>query len=244
MMSNFLMEMEKASIRAKSSIDGSFHALSFMEDDFGYFLINFFKDNINKNLFLTHVFYDSDDGMNKFQSIILEKSCSYFSRLISIDGLSFHYDSTIPLSSIDLILSDTKIASINIFYKELTLYEGVFFEEIDNGINKKSIERDKLVDSYNKKVQSLNDFSILSSNNKDGLAKSAMNNTIFKNRTKKERLTDLEFLNLEILELENEISELMITKQMLIRNLNNIKYFQEKIHSRISSNLKYKVRTI
>lgn len=242
MMSNFLMEMKKAAIEANSSIENSFHALSFMETDFKYFLLNFFKDNVNQNLFLTHIFYRNNDGMNNFQSIVFEKSCSYFSKLINIDDLSFYYDSTIPLSSIDLILSDTKIASINIFHRELVLYEGVFFEEIDRGIDRKTIERDKLVDSYNKKVQSLNDFSIFSSNNEYGLAKSAINNIILKNKTKKERLTDLEFLNLEILEVENEISELMITRNMLIRNLSNIKYFQEKIQNRICLNLKYKVK--
>lgn len=240
-MANFIREMEHAYSKAKSSIDDSFFALSFIETDFKYFLVNFFRDDINKNLFLTQVFYDNENSMNDFQSYVFNKATIYFSKLISIDGLSFYYDASLPLSSIDLILSDTKIASINIFYKELILYEGVFFEEIDKGIERKARERDKLVDTYNNQVQSLNNFSLLSDSSNSNIAKSALNNTIFKNRTKKERLMNLDSLNMEILQIEDEISELMITKQLLIKNMNNIQYFQEKIQNRVGFNLKYRV---
>lgn len=239
-MNNFLIEMQRTSIKAKSSIDNSFHALSYIDSDFKYFLLNFFNEDINKNLFLTQIFYDGPDSMNQFQSIIFEKSCDFFKKLLCIDGLSFHYDANIPLSSIDLILSDTKIASINIFHRQLILYEKVFFESINNGIEYKTNKRNELVDKYNNKAEGLNDFSIFSIEDESNLAKSVMKTTVLKKKTKKERLNELELLNYEILAIEDEISELMITKQMLIKNLNNIKYFQEKIQSRIFSNLHYK----
>ena len=240
-MSNFLNEMHKESIKAKSSIDNAFDALSYIDSDFKYFLNNFFKDDINKNLLLTQIFYEDNDGAFRFQSVLFEKAALFFKKMFSIDGLSFYYDARLPLSSMDLILSDTKIASINIFYKQLVLYEGVFFENIDKGIEDKSKERDALVDKYNAKVMQLNNFSVLSKEQSDGFAKSVVKNTVFKKQTKKERLTDLESLNFEIISLEDEISELIITKQMLIKNLSNIKYFQEKIENRINSNLDYRV---
>ena len=52
---------------------------------------------------------------------------------------------------------------------------------------------------------------------------------------------NLDSLNMEILQIEDEISELMITKQLLIKNMNNIQYFQEKIQNRVGFNLKYRV---
>lgn len=240
-MNNFLMEMQKASTKAKSSIDNSFEALSFIDTDFKQFLIDFFKEDINKNLLLTQIFYDSPSSIIQFQSTIFEKSCNFFSKLINIEGLCFHYDVNIPLSAIDFILSDTKVASVNIFYKQLILYEEVFFEQINKGLEDKISEKDILLKRYHQDINNLNNYSIFYKEYETGLTQHILNNTVLKKKAKREKLNNLELLRLEILNLEESINELEITKQILLKNLNNIKYFQEKIQSRISLNLKYKI---
>lgn len=240
-MDNFLREMNNVSSRAKTSIDNSYDAIKLINVDFRRFLIQFFCEDTRKNLFITQVFYEGDNSIYNFQQYIFERTCAYLKDILNIDGLSFYFDAKIPLSSIDIVISDTKVASVNIFFKQLTLFERMFFEQIDDGISRKEKERDELQKEYDNYSNNLNNYSILNREKGDGIMDSALNYTLLRKSTKKKRLTKLDELSYSILKLENEISELMITKQMLIKNLSNVKYFQEKISSRISSNLNYRV---
>ena len=67
------------------------------------------------------------------------------------------------------------------------------------------------------------------------------NSTVFRKRARKERIGNVESIGYELMNLENELSELYIVRNMLEKNLVNIKYFQEKIVGRISSRLHYKI---
>lgn len=243
-MNNFLKEMNKTAVEAKNSIDHCLHALTFIDSDFKYFLINFFRTDVSKNLLLTKIFYDSPESMFKFQEILFEKSSDFFSKLLNIDGLEFYYDANVPLSYIDLILADTKIASINIFHKELILYEGMFFEEIDNGINKKSKEIDSLMFELNKLTQGFNNNSIFSYNDNKSLSQNMLDNTLFKKRARKDKIRDFEILRYQIIEAEKDLHELTLTREILMKNLLNIQYFQDKIQSRIITHLNYKINKI
>ena len=105
----------------------------------------------------------------------------------------------------------------------------------------KEKERDKLEKEYDKCLNNLNNYSVFNREDDDRVIDSVLNSTVFKKNVKKKRITKIDELNYNILKLEDEISELLITRQLLVKNLSNIKYFQEKISSRISSNLNYRV---
>lgn len=235
-MNNFLNTMNNTKYQAEMSINNSFNSLKIIDEDFQKFLLDFFKEDINKNLFVTQIFYNGSESIFYFQDYLFKKTCDYLKNLVRIDGLSFYFDANIPLSSIDIILSDTKIASINIFHKQLTLYEEVFFETINRGIDEKTKEKDKLILEYNKCFKTpVKNFSINEN------SKMPLNKISFKKDNQKQKIMILEDINFRIMQLDNEISELYITKNMLEKNLTNIKYFQEKISSRIYNKLKYNV---
>lgn len=240
-MNEFLKEMSNVSLRAQTSIERSCDALKLIDTDFKKFLLQFFYEDVRKNLFLTQIFYEGNDSLYNFQQYIFERACAYFRDMLRIDGVSFYFDARVPLSQIDIVISETKVASINIFFKELILFENVFFEQIDNGIMQKEKERDVLQMEYDKCLSNLNSYSVFSREDDDKMINSVLNSTVFKKNTKKKRITKIDELNYNILKLEDEISELLITRQLLVKNLSNIKYFQEKISSRISSNLNYKI---
>lgn len=240
-MNEFLREMNNISLRAQTSIERSCDALKLIDTDFKNFLLQFFHEDVRKNLFLTQIFYDGNDSLYNFQQYLFEKACTYFRDILRIDDVIFYFDARIPLSQIDIIISETKVASINIFFKEVILFEKVFFEQIDSGIMQKEKERDKLEKEYDKCLNNLNNYSVFNREDDDRVIDSVLNSTVFKKNVKKKRITKIDELNYNILKLEDEISELLITRQLLVKNLSNIKYFQEKISSRISSNLNYRV---
>lgn len=240
-MNDFSKDMKEIYIKSKSSIENSYRLLELIDEDFQTFLLEFFREDTNKNLFLTQIFYSGDEYIIKFQDYLFNKACAYFENLVKIDGLKFYFDATIPLSNIDLIISDSKIASVNIFYKYIIVYEKAFFKTIDEGIENKQREIDEMNKIYNKETKKMNNSSFLNFEKENNVGTNIINSTIFKNKTRKEKLNKLEELSYEILNLENELSELLIVRNMLAKNLVNIKYFQEKITTRIINKLHYKI---
>lgn len=240
-MSNFSNDMKEVYIKSKSSIENSYRLLGLIDEDFQTFLLEFFREDANKNLFLTQIFYNGNEYIVKFQDYLFNKACAYFTNLIKIDGLKFYFDSTIPLSNIDFIISDSKIASVNIFYKYIIIYEKAFFKTIDEGIENKHKKIDSMNKAYNKETKKINNSSFLNFEKENNIGTNIINSTIFKNKIRKEKLSKLEEISYEILNLENELSELLVVRNMLEKNLVNIKYFQEKITTRIINKLHYKI---
>lgn len=225
-MNSFSKDMNKLYLDSKKELDLSYDAINLVDIDFKRFLLDFFYNDTNKNLFLTRIFYEGESSIKSFQEYIFKKCTVYFYNLFNIDDLSFRYDSSIPLSNIDIVLSDSIIASINIYYKSVILHESSFFEVIDEGILEKEKKIKELNKKYNHNLKNIND--------------SKFNKFINKSKNK-EIINNIEMISNELLYAEDELSELLITRNIIERNMVNIKYFQDKISNRITRDLKYNV---
>lgn len=226
-MNDFFNKMDYIYNKSKNEIDMSYNYLLLAETDFNAFLSNFFYGDTNKNMFLTGIFYEGPEFIKDFQDYIFKKSQLYFYDLFKIDGLKIEFNSSVPFSNLDVILSDSKIASINIYYKTLILYKNTFFQVIDEGINEKNNQISILTKEYNIAVNNLN-------NMKFGK---------FINKNKEKELMKIEMMGADLLNLENELSELLITRKIIEKNLVNVEYFQEKIFKRLKNKLNYNVVT-
>ena len=223
----FLKEMKNTYFYAKSSIENSYKAFEFIDTDFRLFLETFFEEDATENSFLLRIFSESDEKLRYFQDFILERTCKYLKSIINVNGLTYSYNSSKTFPDIEIKTGDILLVSINVFYKEVTVYENNYLKDIVKNIEKKEKKKQKLEAKYENLFNKYGNQSLVQSVVAIGTGKSK------KIKTKVEEIT------YAILELEEEISYLKAQKIQLEKEFQDIQYIQDRIKSRILSKLNY-----
>lgn len=242
---SILKEMRDITYTTQNSLANSLEIFLEIENDTKNFLNNFFQGEVNKNFFLTQVFYYGDECIYKFQEKVFYEAVKYFTTLINIEGAIFSYNSSIFMSNIAVIVEETEICHIDIFRKQIILINQSYFTEIDNRINELEESNTKLSKQIAKETSYYkNPTKKIRNNHKSTLQSSIKligNKTIMKGKFKKEQREIINNLSLELSLNEDKISKLLITRFSMEKNMQNIQYYQHRVVERVTSNLKYSI---
>ena len=72
-MNDFFNKMDYIYTKSKNEMEISYNRLSLIEVDFEAFLSNFFYGDINKNMFMTGIFYEGPQFIKDFQDYVFKK---------------------------------------------------------------------------------------------------------------------------------------------------------------------------
>lgn len=228
-METFLKEMRNTYIYSKKSIENSYKAFEFIDSDFRLFLETFFHEDATQNSFLLRIYSESEDKLTYFQDFILKRACDYFKKIINIDNLKYTFDSSEMFPDIEVKTGGITLISINIFYKEIIIFENNYLKDLAKKVKQKEKEKCKLEKKYEAFFDKYGNQNLLQSLVAIGTGKS------------KQIKSEVEEITYAILEIEDEISELKIYESQIQKQSQEIIYIQERIKSRILSKLDYNI---